>query len=92
MCGGGGGGLQMTGANNAMTGPEIGNFQNNGNLGNAANLDMVFMGRGVWGAVLLFIPYLWISKIHFDIHNSFLDIQNRFMDILKYIFGYPKSS
>ena len=73
----------MTGANNTMTGPEIGNFQNNGNLGNAANLDMVFMGRGLWGAVLLFIPYLWISKIHFDIHNSFLDIQ-------KSIYGYPK--
>ena len=76
----------MTGANNTMTGPEIGNFQNNGNLGNATNLDMVFMGRGVWGAVLLFIPYLWISKIHFWISK------NRFMDILKYIFGYPKIS
>ena len=38
---------------------------------------------GVWGAVLLFIPYLWKSKIHFDIHNSFLDIQ-------KSIYGYPK--
>ena len=36
---------------NTMTGPEIGDFQNNGNLGprlgHAANLDMVFMGRGV---------------------------------------------
>ena len=61
----------------------IGNFQNNGNLGNAANLDMVCLGRGVWRAVLLFIPYLWISKIHFDIHNSFLDIQ-------KLIYGYSK--
>ena len=52
----GGGGLQMTGANNTMTGPEIGNFQNNGNLENVANLDMVFTGMGVWGAVLLFTP------------------------------------
>ena len=30
-----------------MTGPEIGDFQNNGNLGHAANLDMIFMSRGV---------------------------------------------
>ena len=36
-----GGGLQMTGA------WEIGDFQNNGNLGQAANLDTVFVGRGV---------------------------------------------
>ena len=33
----------------------------------------------IWGAVLLFNPYLWISE-------------NWFMDILKYIFGYPKIS
>ena len=23
------------------------------------------IGQRIWGAVLLFIPYLWISKIHF---------------------------
>ena len=39
--------------------------------------------------------YLRMSIDRFlDIHNSFLDIQtiskNRFMDILKYIFRYPK--
>ena len=53
-----GGGLQRTGANNTMTGPEIGNFQNNGNLGNAANLDMVFMGRG-YG-----VPFYYLFPIH----------------------------
>ena len=40
----------------------------------------------LWGAVLLFIPYLWIFKIHFWISK------NRFMDILKYIFGCSKIS
>ena len=41
-------------------------------------------GPSIWGAALLFIPYLWISKIHFlDIHNSFFDIHNWIMDILK---------
>ena len=37
----------------------------------------------LWGAVLLFIPCVWI---HFWISKS------RFMDILKYIVGYPKIS
>ena len=39
-----------------------------------------------------------IYSLFMDIQNSFLDIQkcfwiskNRFMDILKYIFGYPKN-
>ena len=30
---------------NTKTGPEIGDFQNNGNLGHAANLGMTFMDR-----------------------------------------------
>ena len=35
--------------------------------------------------------YLRISINRFsDIHNSFWISKNRFMDILKYIFGYPK--
>ena len=33
----------------------------------------------IWDAVLLFIPYLWITIIRF------LIIQNRIMEILKYI-------
>ena len=49
------------------------------------------------GAVLLFISYVWISKIHFRIFiihfwiyfristNLFLDIHNSFLDIQKYI-------
>ena len=41
----------------------------------------------VWVGVLLFIPYLWISKIHFWI---FLVIHNSFLDIQKSIYGYPK--
>ena len=88
--------------------------------------------RVLWGAVLLFSSYVWISKILFRISiihfwistihfcisinefritqnnygypktfgypkmyfrvstNRFLDIQNSFLDIQKYIFGYPK--
>ena len=45
----------------------------------------------VWGAVLLFISYLWISKIHFwisknifmDIHSHFWISINQFLDIQK---------
>ena len=48
--------------------------------------------RYLWGVILLFIPYLWISKIHFWISIiQFLISKNRLMDILKYIFGYPKT-
>ena len=40
--------------------------------------------QNVWGAVLLFIPYLWISNNHFRISIiQFLDIHNS-------IYGYPK--
>ena len=40
----------------------------------------------LWGAVLPFISYVWISKIHFRIsiiHFGFLDIHNPFLDIQK---------
>ena len=46
----------------------------------------------LWGAVLLFISYVWISNIHNSflyIHNSFLDIQNEFR-ISQNNYGYPK--
>ena len=46
----------------------------------------------LWGAVLLFIPYLWISKIHFCILKyifGYLKI-SWLLDIHNSIFGYPK--
>ena len=51
----------------------------------------------LWGAVLLLIPYLWISKIHFWISiihfriskNELWISKNRFLDIHKSILGYP---
>ena len=47
----------------------------------------------VWGAVLLFILYLWISIIHFRISiNHFWISINELrisMIILKSIYGYP---
>ena len=48
--------------------------------------------KKIWGGVLLYIPYLWISKsMYFWISLiRFWISKNRFMDILKYIFGYPK--
>ena len=60
--------------------------------------------QNVWDAVLLFIPYLWISKIHFRISiihfwiskNDFRISQNNygypklFLDIQKCILGYYK--
>ena len=49
------------------------------------------------GAVLLFISYVWISKIHFRIsiiHFGYPKMNEGYhkiiMDIQKYIFGYPK--
>ena len=49
--------------------------------------------RSIWGAILLFIPYLRISKMYFWISIiHFWISKNWFIDILKYIFGYPKIS
>ena len=57
-------------------------------------------GADLWGAVLPFIPYLWISKIHFRIsiihlfHYGYpkmnLGYHKIIMDIQNY-FGYPKN-
>ena len=45
----------------------------------------------LWGAVLLFISYVWISKKSYKaIHNSFLDIHKSFLDIQKMNLGYHK--
>ena len=59
--------------------------------------------RALWGAVLLFISYVWISKIHFRIStihfwiskNEFRISQNNYgypkiLDIQKCILGYPQ--
>ena len=43
----------------------------------------------VWGAVLLFIPYLWISKIHFWISIIHFWISKNELWISLIIFGYP---
>ena len=43
----------------------------------------------VWGAVLLFIPYLWISKIHFWISIIHFWISKNELWISLIILGYP---
>ena len=56
-----------------------------------------FLNRYLWGAVLLFVPYLWISKIHFRISiiHFWISIihfwisKNEFR-ISQNNYGYPK--
>ena len=53
------------------------------------NLNPAMLGETVWGAVLLFIPYLWISKIHFWISIIHFWISKNELLISLIILGYP---